>query len=198
MTERWYPGQMGAHVHRAAGLPVEAELALRALDALDGAVIVYSSDLRAVLHANAVARSLLADAQLAESIVTAAEGFIGARHDASRPPPAVRIEHGPRGFYVRAVPSAGTPPAEIVLVREEVLRDVDVFKTLNAQYRITRREFQILSSLRLGKTNRQIAGDLGLAEGTVARHVHRMLERFGAPNRTRLVDLVDRLIARRG
>jgi DNA-binding CsgD family transcriptional regulator len=177
---------------------VEPEVAVRALDALDAAVIAYSRDLHAVLHANAVARSLLVDGQLAASILTAAEGYIGARPDANRPPPAIRIEHGLRAFYVRAVPSAGSPPAEIVMVREEVLRDVDVFKMLNAQYRITRREFQILSSLRLGKTNRQIAGDLGLAKGTVARHVHRMLERFSAPNRTRLVDMVDRLIARRG
>jgi len=185
-------------VHREVGLPAEGDIAQRALDALDSGVIVFSADLRSILHANAQGRLLLEAGTLATTITGAAQGYVRARRDANRPPPAIRIEQGERGFYVRAVASAGVPPAEIVFVREEVLRDVDVFKLLNAQYRITRREFQILSALRLGKTNRQIAADLDLAGGTVARHVHRMLERFDAPNRTRLVDLVEQLVARRG
>lgn len=52
--------------------------------------------------------------------------------------------------------------------------------------------------MRLGKTNRQLATEYGLAPGTVSRHVHRLLVRFGAPNRTRRVNLIDEILRRRG
>lgn len=83
-------------------------------------------------------------------------------------------------------------------LRQEVLRDVEVLRTLELRYQITRREYQVVTELRLGKTNRQIAAEFGLAEGTIARHVHRLLERMGVHNRTELVHLVDELVKHTG
>src|SRR5215831_14965650 len=74
-----YPVAMGAQVHREVALPVEADLALRALDAFDAGVIMYSCDLRSVLHANTQARRLLGVENLASSILGAAEVYIRAR-----------------------------------------------------------------------------------------------------------------------
>ena len=86
---------------------------------------------------------------------------------------------------------------EIVLLAEEVLREVDAFKLLHTRNGVSRREYQVLTALRLGKTYRQIAVELGLAQGTVNVHVHHLLERFDAPNRTRLVRVVEEILARR-
>ena len=180
------------------GVGIAPDLAGRALDALDTGIAILSADLRALLHLNAHARSLFGGPRsLPPAVSEAVEAYVLARRNLRHPPPAIRVEHGERGLYIRAVASLGDPPVEVVFIREEVVRDVDAFRLLEGRHGISRREFQIIGALRLGKTNRQIAGDLGLAEGTVARHVHRLLERLGAPNRTRLVDMIEQLIARR-
>ena len=53
----------------------------------------------------------------------------------------------------------------------------------------------MLALIRKGKTNREIAGDLGIANGTVSRHIHNLLSRFDVPNRTRPVNVVDQVLA---
>jgi DNA-binding NarL/FixJ family response regulator len=184
---------------RVHGSGMGGDLAARALDALDYAVVIFSADLSTVLHMNEVAGELIArNLSLRAVIAEAADTYINAREDTHRIPPALRIETDGSAFYLRAVGSPGHPPAEIIFIREEVLRDVDVFRLLNARHGVSRREYDVLSSLRLGKTNREIAAKLGIAEGTVGRHIHRLLERFDAPNRTRLADLVEQIIVRRG
>lgn len=46
------------------------------------------------------------------------------------------------------------------------------------------REFDVLQALCVGKTNKQIARDLGLSEPTVKLHVKTLYRRLGASNRT--------------
>ena len=173
-----------------------AEIASRALDALDVGVIIYSEDLKKVLLKNHLLPTLIGESP-PSLFMEAVRLFVQSRKDTRRTPPSMRIEINDKTLYVRVVPSEAPPPLEIVFVREEILRDVDVFRLLNARHGISRREYQIITALRLGKTNRQIAADLGIAEGTVGRHVHKLLERMDAPNRTRLVDLVEQMIHRK-
>jgi DNA-binding CsgD family transcriptional regulator/tetratricopeptide (TPR) repeat protein len=48
---------------------------------------------------------------------------------------------------------------------------------------LTTREVEVLRLVAAGKTNRAIAGQLGLSEKTVARHVHNSLTKLGVPSR---------------
>jgi DNA-binding CsgD family transcriptional regulator len=52
---------------------------------------------------------------------------------------------------------------------------------------LTLREIEVLRCLAVGLSNRQIADELILAEGTVKFHVHNVLEKLGVHNRTQAV-----------
>jgi len=177
-------------------LEVTADILRRGLDALDLGVFILSSDLQSVIHRNEHARRLVGDA-LPSALTDALEAYILSRAQLKKAPPAMRVVLSEHSLFLRSVASAGPPPLEIVLLREELLRDVDAFRLLNARFGVSRREYQVLNALRLGKTNRQIASELGLAESTVALHVHHLLRRFDARNRTRLVNIVAQHISRR-
>lgn len=55
-----------------------------------------------------------------------------------------------------------------------------------AQAHLSLREAQVMNLLSLGHSNKQIAAQLGLAEGTVKAHVSALLEKHGAKNRVEL------------
>jgi DNA-binding NarL/FixJ family response regulator len=48
----------------------------------------------------------------------------------------------------------------------------------------TQRQLEVVERLRLGHSNKQIAGDLGMQESTVKVHMRRIMQKFGAANRT--------------
>jgi len=54
---------------------------------------------------------------------------------------------------------------------------------------LTNREQQIVGFISRGLTNKEIAGQLQLAEQTVRNHIHRMLRKLGAPHRLAVVDM---------
>ncbi len=49
---------------------------------------------------------------------------------------------------------------------------------------LTRRELEVLALLVSGRTNKEIAGELGLSEVTIKVHVGRLLQKLGASDRT--------------
>jgi DNA-binding CsgD family transcriptional regulator len=169
-----------------------ADLCQLVLDALDQPILAMSPDLKRVRLRNAAAARLFPRAVPPE-LVTAARDYLQARL-ADGAPHNVRVLVEGRAFYMRLLP---LPDVEVMVLVEEVLREVDAFKLLHARHGISAREYQVLTALRLGKTNRQIAGELGLAAGTVNVHVHHLLTRFDVPNRTRLVRVVEELLAQR-
>ena len=57
----------------------------------------------------------------------------------------------------------------------------------NAGYGLTQRQREVLECLRLGKSNKQIAYELGLSEGTVKIHVTAIFKSLGVKNRTQAV-----------
>ncbi|CAO3423626.1 response regulator transcription factor [Azospirillum endophyticum] len=65
-------------------------------------------------------------------------------------------------------------------------RSVDV-SDRNAGYGLTQRQREVLECLRLGKSNKQIAYELGLSEGTVKIHVTAIFKSLGVKNRTQAV-----------
>ncbi|GAA2775072.1 helix-turn-helix transcriptional regulator [Mycolicibacterium pallens] len=65
-----------------------------------------------------------------------------------------------------------------------------------ATERLSPREWDVLRSIALGKTNAQIATSLFLTENTVKVHVKRILRKLGAANRTEAAALYHRLTRR--
>src|SRR5258708_35386081 len=57
-----------------------------------------------------------------------------------------------------------------------------------ADHGLSRREYQLVELLRERLTNKEIAVRLNLAEQTVKNHVHRILRKVGAPNRTPVIE----------
>ncbi|MBV2142343.1 response regulator transcription factor [Falsochrobactrum sp. TDYN1] len=49
---------------------------------------------------------------------------------------------------------------------------------------LTVREIEVVHAIRVGKSNKIIAFELGMSEGTVKAHVHNIMKKIGAANRT--------------
>lgn len=63
--------------------------------------------------------------------------------------------------------------------------------------RLTRRERQVMDMLGRGHSNREIAGALGLREGTVRIYVHRVIRQLGLRNRVDVALCASRLANRK-
>ena len=76
-------------------------------------------------------------------------------------------------------------------VTERVLRGLERtrrdFDALNPPDALTRRELEILRLMAGGYSNREIAGALSVAEGTVKNHASTILSKLGVRDRTRAV-----------
>lgn len=57
-------------------------------------------------------------------------------------------------------------------------------------YLLTDRQRQVLSGLQEGRTNRDIAAQLGISERAVKAHVQELMRRMGASNRTQIVAMM--------
>jgi len=66
---------------------------------------------------------------------------------------------------------------------------VTILSFVPIQRTLTPRQHLILRSVARGKTNKDIAAELGISEQGVKVHVSRLLERYGAENRVELVSL---------
>jgi DNA-binding CsgD family transcriptional regulator len=66
---------------------------------------------------------------------------------------------------------------------------VHILSFVPIQRPLTPRQHIILRSVARGKTNKDIAADLGISEQGVKVHISRLLERYGAENRVELVSI---------
>lgn len=90
---------------------------------------------------------------------------------------------------IRAVAAGGSVIRPAVTERvlrglEQVRRDFDA---LSPPDPLTRREVEVLRLMAGGYSNREIAGALGTAEGTVKNHASSILSKLGVRDRTRAV-----------
>ena len=69
-------------------------------------------------------------------------------------------------------------------------RDCTLLPSMSASSRVvrrlTQRQAQIVAMLQIGLSNREISDRLGLSEGTVKVHLHRIYQKTGVSNRTQL------------
>lgn len=97
-------------------------------------------------------------------------------------------------YAVRLFPLTGVAePGEqlVMLLVEPVVehRHVD-FDAVRAQFRITRREQQVLRLVCQGLSNKEIAERLFISEHTAKDHVKRLLQAFGASSRSEVIALL--------
>lgn len=81
---------------------------------------------------------------------------------------------------IHAVATGGTYFPASIAARMEARKD---------RPELTPRELDVLRLVALGRANKQIADELGIAEITAKVHVSRIMEKLGAPDRTRAVTL---------
>lgn len=80
------------------------------------------------------------------------------------------------------------PPGAITFAADVTpRRRVDAAAERSSNYGLTQRQREVLDCLRAGKSNKQIAYELGLSEGTVKIHVTAIFKSLGVKNRTQAV-----------
>jgi two-component system response regulator DegU len=70
-------------------------------------------------------------------------------------------------------------------------RASDVHIRAPRQFRLTRREQQLVPLVGRGLTNKEIAAELRLSEQTIKSHIHRILRKIGVEDRSAIVDACD-------
>lgn len=93
--------------------------------------------------------------------------------------PTMEITYRDGSRVLRVVMPVTSPEAVVGRLRSLGAREMDA-SSLSA------RERQVAQFVQLGWTNRHIACELGISEGTVKRHVSNILEKSGLESRTQL------------
>ena len=105
------------------------------------------------------------------------------------------LSAGANGFIGKSSPSAMVTDAVTRVLAGETFVSPSITLDLNAnrskmtepEKRLTQRQREVLHKLQEGKSNKEIARELGLAEITVKLHVTAILRTFNAENRTQVV-----------
>ena len=93
---------------------------------------------------------------------------------------------------------------QIFLLRDELLRDricylillhnhPDRSESVKDKWVLTKREAEIASLLTRGRTNKQIAGELGISENTIKTFVKRLFIKLGVHSRSELISEIYKL-----
>jgi len=85
-------------------------------------------------------------------------------------------------------------PAHVLLwLREELVRDGELYERMKQRFGVTLRGFQLAQLVRQGLSNREIAVELRLAESTIKVYLSELFQQCGVSSRTALVALVERV-----
>lgn len=80
-----------------------------------------------------------------------------------------------------------------IVVVDKCFQETSYRRQVTPMAELTRREREVLHWMRLGRLNREIAGQLGVTGSTVDFHVRNVLEKLGARNRVEAVKRADML-----
>lgn len=140
--------------------------------------------------------------------VTATARIVGG--EAGNPPPRVlilttyesddqilaAIEAGASGYLLKAAPSAeitagirSVAAGQSALSPQVAVRLVERTRRAESDRPLTVRELDVLGRVALGRSNRQIARELGIGESTVKTHLLKIFDKLGVTDRTRAVTL---------
>jgi DNA-binding NarL/FixJ family response regulator len=126
------------------------------------------------------------DEDLFAALRAGADGYLLMTTSPSRLPHAIR----------------GVARGEAALPRELTARLIREFRERGHPHRLslsltapaielTAREFEVLERLRKREPTAEMAGGLGISDVTIRRHVSSLLQKFGAPNRSSVVEMVE-------
>jgi DNA-binding NarL/FixJ family response regulator len=126
------------------------------------------------------------DEDLLEALRAGADGYLLMSTPASRLPHAIRgVTQGEA-----ALPRAMT--ARLILeFRERGMRRSVLVHPDQAEVVLTAREFEVFQRLRRHEATSQIASRLGISQVTVRRHVASAMQKLGAPNRRRAIEMLE-------
>lgn len=108
----------------------------------------------------------------------------------SAPPNAARdvIDAGARGFFPKTLTARSLSAAIAHVVAGQIFMPYDAAAPIHHQVpdanALSTRETEVLNGLCKGKSNREIATDLGLKEVTIKLYVRTVCQKLGAKNRT--------------
>jgi len=100
------------------------------------------------------------------------------------------LEAGAAGFVPKSLPAKSLVNAVKFMAMGEQYAPIDFMTAEVAQdgnplaTKLTERELQVLKGLTEGKSNKEIARDLGLTEPTIKLHMKTLYRKVGASNRT--------------
>ncbi len=189
------------------GSPAIRDCALAAVETLDVGICVCDPQFAEVLYANQTFVRLVAEREqereallvkVPSFIATSVRCYVDSRQSMGRLPDVLPVD-GPNGqrLYLRVLPAPSPWRYEVILARQELMRDPLLFRELESRFRITRREFQIVAGFRVGKTNRALSEDLGVSEHRLEKLIAHLLEKFGMTNRHQVAQRVEQIAARR-
>lgn len=121
------------------------------------------------------------DSLMAEALRLGVRGYIPTRLPLPVAVAAIKLVLS-GGTY--APPQQGLPPASL-----------EAHPAGIARLNLSPRETEVLHLLQLGRSNRQIAAELGISENTVMVHVRHLLRKLGVTNRNQAVYKATRLLA---
>jgi two-component system response regulator DevR len=100
------------------------------------------------------------------------------------------VERGAAGYLDKSV-EVGTiiDAIRTVAAGGTVFRAADLAASRETPRPPSKRELQVVAGVVAGKTNAEIAAELGLSEKTVETHLHRLFDRYGVMSRTELAVL---------
>jgi DNA-binding NarL/FixJ family response regulator len=84
-------------------------------------------------------------------------------------------------------------PPSVISADTAAAAQVEIEAPRNGAHLLTQRQWEVLNCLREGKSNKQIAYELGLSEGTVKIHVTAIFKTLGVKNRTQAVIVASEL-----
>jgi len=107
---------------------------------------------------------------------------------------AAAIVMGASGFLLKTAPAAEILAAVGEVADGRLLFTADQLRAAKggAWLPLTPREHEVIAGLIRGRSNDELAGDLGVSRKTVEAHVTRLLARFGFASRTELAVHADR------
>lgn len=171
------------------------DLALEALGELEIGVFVCTSQLARFLLANETARRQLRDlgaTRIHPSLKAAITSSKERESLAGTFTPAVPLElPNGRRLFVRTKPLANH--RLLVTLSGEVLRERELLELLHDRWQLSVRERQVISLVRAGQANEQIARELGISVGTVKQYLNGIFKTFDVHSRGELAALIERI-----
>jgi DNA-binding NarL/FixJ family response regulator len=110
---------------------------------------------------------------------------------------SVRIEGSPKGpaAYLSATTVEDMAPVRFVVwLRQETVRDSDLARVLRERYQLSARDLRLLSHLRQGLGNQQIAAKTGWAEGTVRTYMYELYDKLEVHSRGATLALIGQIL----